>query len=100
VRGVYDRHSYLAEKRDALERLANLVGEIIAGKHSQNGREQPPLEANAPQQWADHVDAVVRGKGPMRQSGGTASDQGSSVRRLRPRNRVRKARPERLRAAS
>lgn len=26
VRGVYDRHSYAAEKRDALEKLAQLVG--------------------------------------------------------------------------
>jgi integrase len=29
VRGVYDRHEYLAEKRDALERLAALVEKII-----------------------------------------------------------------------
>ena len=29
VRGVYDRHSYEAEKRDALERLAALVERII-----------------------------------------------------------------------
>ena len=29
VRGVYDRHDYLDEKRDALERLARLVGEIL-----------------------------------------------------------------------
>ena len=28
VRGVYDRHAYLEEKRDALERLATLVGKI------------------------------------------------------------------------
>jgi integrase len=29
VRGVYDRHEYIAEKRDALERLAALVERII-----------------------------------------------------------------------
>ena len=31
VRGVYDRHQYVAEKRDALERLAALVAQIIGG---------------------------------------------------------------------
>jgi integrase len=30
VRGVYDRHEYAAEKRDALERLAALVAQILA----------------------------------------------------------------------
>jgi integrase len=29
VRGVYDRYQFLAEKRDALERLANLVERIL-----------------------------------------------------------------------
>jgi integrase len=29
VRGVYDRHSYADEKRDAMERLATLIGRII-----------------------------------------------------------------------
>jgi hypothetical protein len=29
VRGVYDRHSYAAEKRDALEKLAVLIGRIL-----------------------------------------------------------------------
>ena len=29
VRGVYDRHSFLDEKRDALERLARLVAQIL-----------------------------------------------------------------------
>ena len=29
VRGVYDRHSFLDEKRDALERLARLVARIL-----------------------------------------------------------------------
>jgi integrase len=29
VRGVYDRHEYLAEKRDALEQLARLVAQIL-----------------------------------------------------------------------
>ena len=29
VRGVYDRHSYAAEKRDALEKLAALIGRIL-----------------------------------------------------------------------
>jgi integrase len=29
VRGVYDRHAYVDEKRDALERLARLVGQIL-----------------------------------------------------------------------
>ena len=29
VRGVYDRHSYAAEKREALERLAQLIGRIL-----------------------------------------------------------------------
>ena len=32
VRGVYDRYEYLDEKRDALQRLASLASEIIAGK--------------------------------------------------------------------
>jgi len=31
VRGVYDRHEYVAEKRDALERLAGLIREILSG---------------------------------------------------------------------
>jgi integrase len=100
VRGVYDRHSYFAEKRDALERMASLVAEIIAGKLPQKGQEQPSWKPKPPQQSADHVDAVVRGKGPRRQPGATGSDQASSVSRLMPRNRVRKATPQRLRAAS
>jgi len=29
VRGVYDRHGYLKEKGDALEKLAILVGRIL-----------------------------------------------------------------------
>lgn len=29
VRGVYDRHTYAAEKQEALERLAALVGRIL-----------------------------------------------------------------------
>jgi integrase len=29
VRGVYDRHSYAAEKRDALKKLDALVGRIL-----------------------------------------------------------------------
>ena len=29
VRGVYDRHSYAAEKRDALEKLAGLIALIL-----------------------------------------------------------------------
>ena len=29
VRGVYDRHSYAAEKREALEKLAGLVERIV-----------------------------------------------------------------------
>lgn len=41
VRGVYDRYAYLDEKRDALERLAKLVAEIIAGKV----QEQQPADA-------------------------------------------------------
>ena len=32
VRGVYDRHNYVAEKRDALEKLVALVGSILACK--------------------------------------------------------------------
>jgi integrase len=36
VRGVYDRHTYLAEKRDALERLAALLQTIIAGPPAGN----------------------------------------------------------------
>jgi len=43
VRGVYDRYKYLDEKRDALERLASLVSEIIAGKT----QELQPTEAAA-----------------------------------------------------
>jgi hypothetical protein len=31
VRGVYDRWSYLDQKRDAFEKLAALVGEIVGG---------------------------------------------------------------------
>jgi integrase len=30
IRGTYDRHQFLAEKRDALQRLAALVGRILA----------------------------------------------------------------------
>jgi hypothetical protein len=29
VRGVYDRHEYVTEKRDALDRLARLVDRIV-----------------------------------------------------------------------
>jgi hypothetical protein len=29
VRGVYDRHAYVAEKRDALKRLANVIERIV-----------------------------------------------------------------------
>ena len=32
VRGVYDRHSYLAEKRDAFEALAAQIDAIVRGK--------------------------------------------------------------------
>jgi integrase len=32
VRGIYDRHSFLAEKREALAKLARLIGEIVAEK--------------------------------------------------------------------
>ncbi len=31
VEGVYDRHSYLDEKRDALEKLATMVDDIVRG---------------------------------------------------------------------
>ena len=30
VRGVYDRHSYLNEKKDALERLSVLVNRLLS----------------------------------------------------------------------
>ena len=36
VRGTYDRHDYLAEKRDAFEQLATLVERIV----------NPPQQAN------------------------------------------------------
>jgi hypothetical protein len=36
VRGTYDRHDYLAEKRDAFEQLATLVERIV----------NPPPQAN------------------------------------------------------
>jgi hypothetical protein len=29
VEGVYDRHSYFDEKRDVLERLSSIVGQIV-----------------------------------------------------------------------
>jgi hypothetical protein len=29
VRAIYDRHAFVAEKRDALQRLANLVDRIL-----------------------------------------------------------------------
>jgi len=32
VRGTYDRHEYLDEKREALAKLARLVDRIIAGR--------------------------------------------------------------------
>ena len=32
VEGTYDRHSYVDEKRDALERLARLLRQIIDGE--------------------------------------------------------------------
>lgn len=46
VRGVYDRHSFLDEKRDALSRLADLVERIT---NQREGQEQP-AEAAAPGQ--------------------------------------------------
>ena len=49
VRGVYDRHSYLQEKRDALERLAKLVAKIIAGKaHGESTNRERPEQAACP----------------------------------------------------
>jgi integrase len=38
VRGVYDRHSYAAEKRDALEKLGALVGRILASGNDSVGK--------------------------------------------------------------
>jgi hypothetical protein len=32
IEGTYDRHSYEDEKRDALERLARLLRQIVAGE--------------------------------------------------------------------
>ena len=36
IEGVYDRHSYRAEKADALKRLAGLVERIVAGEDGEN----------------------------------------------------------------
>jgi integrase len=44
VRGVYDRHSYAAEKRDALEKLGALVGRILT---SPTGNVQELMPASA-----------------------------------------------------
>jgi hypothetical protein len=32
LRGIYDRYEYLSEKRDALAKLAKLIGEIVKMK--------------------------------------------------------------------
>jgi integrase len=45
IEGVYDRHSYLDEKRDALERLAALVERILSGEVTGNVRQLSPRAA-------------------------------------------------------
>jgi integrase len=62
VRGVYDRHAYAAEKSDALERLAKLVGGIIAGKV----QEQQPADAEVD---APGQEPFATSRGAARQSG-------------------------------
>jgi integrase len=47
VERTYDRHEYVLERRDALERLAKLVAEIVGGK-ARKQQEQQPAEAAAP----------------------------------------------------
>ncbi|HEY7552151.1 MAG TPA: site-specific integrase [Hyphomicrobiaceae bacterium] len=84
---------------DVIERILNHAPQGVTRKHYDHSRLEPMVR-EALQQWADHVDTVVRGKGRRRQPEATASDEASSVSRLMPRYRVRKATPQRLRAAS
>jgi integrase len=52
VAGVYDRHSYIAEKRDALAKLAMIIANIVGGsltaRGDNNDRVSRPHEANLP----------------------------------------------------
>jgi integrase len=49
VRGVYDRHTYAAEKRDALEKLGALVGRILASGTDSVGK----IKAHLPDATAE-----------------------------------------------
>jgi len=46
VRGVYDRHTYAAEKRGALEKLAALVGKILGACASGQGHRWPAVKVH------------------------------------------------------
>jgi integrase len=83
---------------DVIERVLNHQPQGVTRKHYDHSRLEPMVR-EALQTWADHVDAVVKGKG-RRQPTETASGQASSVTRLWPRYRVRSAKPQRLRVAS
>jgi integrase len=83
---------------DVIERILNHQPQGVTRKHYNHSRLEPMVR-EALQTWADHVDAVVRGKG-RRQPKATASDQASSVSRVAPRYRVRQATPQRLPSAS
>ncbi len=39
VEGIYDRHDYFEERREALQKIADMVGEIIGGKINITARE-------------------------------------------------------------
>jgi integrase len=66
---------------DAIERILNHAPQGVTRKHYDHSRLEPMVR-EALQLWADHVDAMVRGKGRKRQPEATASDQASSVKRL------------------
>lgn len=80
---------------DVIERILNHAPQGVTRKHYDHSRLEPMVR-EALQTWADHVEAVVRGR---RQPDAPASDPASIVRRL-GRFRVRPAMPQRLRAAS
>jgi integrase len=45
VKGVYDRHEYLAEKREAFDKLAAVIERVINPQRSQARRSSPGIEA-------------------------------------------------------
>jgi integrase len=51
VRGVYDRHEYLKEKRDALEQLAALVAQILDPSHREVQISRDRSQVRTPNQF-------------------------------------------------